>query len=234
MKRNLLISAMALLAGSVIAADASPKEAVSAAAKQLAQAANYSWKTTVVVPEGSRFRPGPTDGKTEKDGFTVVTMSFGDNTTEMVLKGDKGTVKPADEDWQSLSDLEDAGGRDRFLAMMARNFKTPAAQAQELVSGAKDLKEADGVCSGDLTEAGAKSMLRFGPRRGNGPEISNAKGSVKFWVKDGTLSKYEFRVRGTVNFNDNERDIDRTTTVEIKDVGQTKVNVPDAAKQKLS
>ena len=69
---------------------------------------------------------------------------------------------------------------------------------------------------------------------GEGPAISNAKGSVKFWVKDGVLTKYEFKVSGKMDFNGNEIDMDRTSTVEIKDVGTTKVEVPEAAKQKLS
>ena len=57
---------------------------------------------------------------------------------------------------------------------------------------------------------------------------------MKFWIKDGELSKYEFKVQGKVSFNGNERDVDRTTTVEIKDVGTTKVEVPEDAKKKLS
>jgi hypothetical protein len=56
---------------------------------------------------------------------------------------------------------------------------------------------------------------------------------VKFWLKDGVLSKYEFKVTGKVDFNGNEVDVDRATTTEIKDVGTTKVNVPEAAKKKL-
>ena len=75
----------------------------------------------------------------------------------------------------------------------------------------------------------------FGGRGGgNGPEISGAKGSVKFWVKDGMLFKYEIKVQGKVSFNGNDRDIDRTTTIEIKDIGSTKVEVPDDAKKKMS
>jgi hypothetical protein len=57
---------------------------------------------------------------------------------------------------------------------------------------------------------------------------------VKFWVKDGVLSKYEIKVKGTVSFNGNDRDIDRTTTVEIKDIGATKIQVPEGAQKKLS
>ena len=45
--------------------------------------------------------------------------------------------------------------------------------------------------------------------------------------------QYQFHVSGTVSFNGNDRDMDRTTTVEIKDVGTTKIEVPDDAKKKL-
>ena len=73
----------------------------------------------------------------------------------------------------------------------------------------------------------------MGGRRGsNAPEPKNAKGSVKFWVKDGLLAKLELKLQGIINFNGEDRDVNRTTTVEIKDVGTTKVNVP--ASKKLS
>jgi hypothetical protein len=37
-----------------------------------------------------------------------------------------------------------------------------------------------------------------------------------------------------MDFNGNEVDLDRTNTVDIKDVGTTKVEVPEGAKKKLS
>jgi hypothetical protein len=37
-----------------------------------------------------------------------------------------------------------------------------------------------------------------------------------------------------MTFNGNDVEIDRTTTTEIKDVGSTKVEIPDEAKKKLS
>jgi hypothetical protein len=118
-----------------------------------------------------------------------------------------------------------------------RNLKVPAAEVADLVGKAKELNLVEGVYSGDLTEEGAKSLLTFGGGRGGGgnaPEISGAKGSVKFWVKDGMVSKYETKVQGKVSFGGNDREVDRTTTVEIKDVGTTKVDVPEDAKKKLS
>ena len=135
MKKTILFSATALLAGSLLAADSSPKDDVTAAAKKLGEATNYSWKTTVVVPEGSRFRPGPSEGKTEKEGFTHLTLSFGDNTTQAVLKGDKAAIRNQEGGWQSLADLDNAEGPGRFAGRMMRSFKTPAVQAAELAAG---------------------------------------------------------------------------------------------------
>jgi hypothetical protein len=181
----------------------------------------------VVVPESAQFKPGPSEGQTEKDGVTHLTLNFGDNSTQVFMKGDKGAVSNPDGGWEALSDLDSAEGPRRFLGRIVKNFKVPAAQAAELASATKELKKDGDVYSGDMTEDGAKAQFRFGT-------VSNPKGSVKFWVKDGALTKYEFKVTGKVDFNGNEFDVDRTWTTEIKEVGTTKVNVPEEAKKKLS
>ena len=233
MKKQLLIMAVLGVTGSLLAAESSAKDEVVNAAKKLGEKANYSWKTTVVVPESAPFRPGPTEGKTEKEGYTHVKISFGDNTSEVVKKGEKAAFTNRDGDWQTPADAEGEQGPGRFMAGMARNLKAPAEQAVEVAQATKELKKDGDVYSGDLTEEGAKNLMRF-RRGGDGPTISNAKGSAKFWVKDGVLTKYEYKVAGSMNFNGNDMDVDRTSTVEIKDVGNTKVEVPDGAKKKLS
>jgi hypothetical protein len=230
---------MALLAAPLLAADASPKADVKNAAAALGNQTNYSWRTTVEVGNTSRFRPGPTEGKTEKGGYTTLWMSFGDNTNQAVLKGTNGAIKTPDNGWQSLAEAaQDNGGGPNpgmFLARMLQDFKTPANQTADLADKAKELKKEGDAIAGDLTEDGAKALLTFRPRGGGGeaPAISNAKGSVKFWLADGKLVKYQFHVQGTVSFNGNDRDVDRTTIVEIKDVNSTKIEVPDDAKKKL-
>lgn len=223
---------LVLLAGSLVAAEASPKDDVTQAATALGNEANYSWQATVEVPADSQFKPGPTDGKTEKGGYTTLSFSFGDNTTEAVTKGTNGAIK-TDSGWQSLADaMKDNGdggfNPTLFLARRVQNYKVPAVEAASLADAAKELKKDTNSISGDLTEEGAKALLSFRPRggTGGGPTITNPKGSVKFWVKDGKLVKYQFHVQGTVSFNGNDRDIDRTTTVEIKDVNSTKIEVP--------
>jgi hypothetical protein len=237
-----MFSLLALLAGPLLAADSSPKADVKNAAAALGNQTNYSWRTTVEVGSNSRFRPGPTEGKAEKGGYTTLLMSFGDNTNEAVLKGTNGALKTPDNGWQSLAEAakDDGGGGFNptlFLARSLQNFKAPAVQAADLYDQAKDLKKDTNGISGDLTEDGAKALLTFRPPGGNGggegPTVSNAKGSAKFWLKDGNLVKFQFHLQGTVSFNGNDRDVDRTTTVEIKDVNSTKIDVPDEAKKKL-
>jgi len=122
------------------------------------------------------------------------------------------------------------------MAMRLRNFRTPAIEAEDMAGKVKELKKDGDAFAGELTEEGAKDLLRFRGRRAGSdgpPPAKNAKGSVKFWLKDGQLAKYEYKVSGTVTFNGEDRDVERTTTVEIKDVGTTKIEVPAEAKKKL-
>lgn len=235
MKKNLLFSFAAFAAVSVFAADDNPKANVTSAATALGNADNYSWHTTIDAGANARFRPGPTDGKTEKDGYTTVSMTFNDNTTQIVMHGTNAAIKTPDGDWQSAAEaLQDNGGGPNpamFAARMAQNFKKPADQAATLASQATELKAGDTGISGDLTEDAAKGMLTF--RRGGNATVSNPKGSVTFWVTDGKLTKFQTHVTGSVSFNGNDFDVDRTTTTEIKDVGSTKVEVPGDAKKKL-
>jgi hypothetical protein len=232
MKKNLLFSTTALLAGSLMVAYSSPKDDVIKAATALGNETNYTWLATVEVPADAQFKPGPTDGKTEKGGYTTLSFNFGDNTTEAVTKGTNGVIKTEDG-WKTLTEAmkDDGGGGFNptvFLARIVQNYKTPAAEAASLADAAKELKQDANSISGDLTEAGAKAKLAFGQAT-----ITNPKGSVKFWIKEGRLVKYQFHLLGAADFNGNSFDIDRTTTVEIKDVNTTKIDVSDDAKKKL-
>lgn len=239
MKHSVLWSALTLLTASALAAEAGPKEAVKAAAKKLADQPNYSWRTTVESAGGGRFRMGPTEGKAEKGGFVCLSMTRGENTFEAFLKGDKAVVK-TDEGWQTADEMGAGGGGPggnpaRFVARMVQNYKTPAAEIEDLLGKVTDLRLVDSAYVGDLTEEGVKSLMTFGRRPGGeGPAVSNPKGSVKIWLKDGLPAKYEVHVQGTITFNNNDMNVDRSTTTEIKEVGKTKIEVPAEAKQKLS
>lgn len=233
MKRVVVFGVAVVLAGPVLAADPTPKDEVAAAAKQLAEAENYGWTTTVDSAGG--FRPGPTHGKTNKEGLTSLSMTFFDNEIEAVLKGDKGVFTTPDG-WTTIAEAaESEPGQQnpgRFIALMLRNYRVPAADAADLLAHAKELKKQGDAYTAELTEDGVKARLSF--RGGNANVGGSPRGSVTFWIKDGMLVKYEYTVVGTVNFNGNDFDVDRTTTVEIKDVGKTEVEVSEEARKKLS
>ncbi len=237
MKNHLVFSAALLLAGSLIAADSSPKEELTAAAKKLAAADNYSWKVTADFGPNSQFTPGPTEGKTEKNGFTWLSSTFNDNTSVGLSKGTNVVVK-TDDGWKTAAEAGDGGGGFNpatFMSRRLQNLKGPADEVEDLVSKAKEIKKDGDTYSGDLTEEGAKALLSFGfGRRGQQPPAAtDAKGSVKFWLKDGALVKYESKVSGKREFNGDVREIERNATTEIKDVGTTKIEVPEEAKSKL-
>ena len=237
MKKNILFGALLLAAGSLLAADSTPKDDVTAAAKKLADT-SYGWKMTMDLGPNAQFTPGPTEGKAEKDGYTWLSSTFQDNTSIGLAKEKKVVVK-VDDGWKTAEELGDGGGGfdpNVFMARRMQNLKAPAAEIQDLISKTGELKKDGDAISGDLTKEGAESLLAggFGRRGGNRPPPKEAKGSVKFWVKDGEVTKYETKVTGKVEFNGEERDIQRTSTTEIKDVGKTKIEVPDDAKKKLS
>jgi hypothetical protein len=128
-----------------------------------------------------------------------------------------------------------------MLMFMVQNVRTPATMSKDLVSKLDNIQKTDDGFSADLTPDAAKEQLTFRRRRpttnpdANAPQIDvqNPKGAIKFSIKDGSLSKIEIHVTGTVSFNGNDNDVDRTTTIEIKDVGTTKIDLPADAKAKL-
>lgn len=224
-----------------------PKDNLSGAVKKLAEAANYSW-TSTSESTGGRGGPSAISGKTEKDGFTLISSENQDgDKTEAVLKGGKGVVKVEGE-WKTEADLRAAagggggggGGRGGFGARRLLTARTPAAELANLVAKAKEIKADGDALVGELTEEGAKELSTFGrggrrPGADAGgtppPAPKNAKASFKAWVKEGALTKYEVQSSATVTMREEERDISRKTTVEIKDLGSTKVEVTEDAKK---
>lgn len=229
MKRIFLILSFAMAPHAFCAAGADSKNDVKSAAKKLAEKDSYSWTSTA---DGKPdLRMGPLEGKAEKGGFTYCKFTVGDNEIETAFKGTKGAIKRQSE-WESTADLESNNAA--WIARRLQAFKAPPAEAEELADQAKELKAgADGLYSGDLSADGVKELISRWRRNA---EPAGAKGTVKFWVKDGLLTKYEFTLQGKVAGGNDQPDVevDRTTTVVIKEVGATKVSVPEEAKKKLS
>lgn len=249
MKTAFVLSLVSFAAAPLLAAD--PAEEVKAAAQKLADKGTYAWTAKNESPQGERGGGGggggrggsgfgPASGKTEKGGYTYLAWQGRDSKTEAIKKGDKYVVKTGDE-WQTASELEDGGGdnqRARFTGRRVQNFKVPAQEVSELIGKVKNLKKDGDAYTGELSQEALQQMYTFGRRDGSGgtaPDVSKLKGTAKFWIKDGVLSKYQTHVEGSMPFGQDGREIDikRTNTFEITDIGTAKVEVPAEAKKKL-
>ncbi len=234
MKKIVLLLTTALLPATILAADSAQK--VIDAAKQMGEKSNYSWATSMKEGDGSPGKLGTIDGKGDKTGVTFLSFTVGGLPVEVCMKGGKGSAK-ALEGWQSFDDIAQTRGTAAAVVKFLRSYKAPAVESGDLAAKAKELKEEDGLWSGELAPDAAKELLLAATRRREGsdePKATDPKGSVKFWVKDGVLTKYQVKIQGKVTAGDRDTDIDRTTTVEIKEVGTTKIDIASDALQKMS
>src|SRR5208282_4880611 len=224
-----------LAAGGVWAADPALTNQVSDAIAKLKATPNYSWTVTTVTPPDAPFTHPPVKGQTDSAGFARFSTQFGDNSFEVVLKGDK-TVFKGEDGWK----LAVAGGGfspDMLALNLARNG-IPGDEVGRIIKGLNELKALDGgALGGDLSAESATDLFTFGPRRTGAnanpgfPGPKGVKGSAKVWVKDGALVKYQTHLTGTVTFDNNDATLDFTRTTEIQDVGTTKVEIPAEAKK---
>ncbi|MEO6568347.1 MAG: hypothetical protein ABIO94_06250 [Opitutaceae bacterium] len=244
MKSIVVLLAASAIAVSVRAADS--KETVGNAIKALKEKGSYSWSTSMEMA-GGQFPGQTTKGKTDKDGFALLSREGPNGAIQTATKGDKRVTK-MDDGWKTPEEMQAAGGGGRGRGGFGGGFggmqALPADDAEALLKEIKDLKAGDGgLYTAELSEQGAKNRAGFGGRGRGGPaggaggvtppEPKDAKGSVKFWVKDGVLAKYELTTSAKMAFQDQEMDIGRTNTTEISNVGATKVEVPEDAKKKL-
>lgn len=215
-----------------------PADEVKSAVKKLADAENYSWTSNVDVKFGDQeFQIGPTEAKTSKQGPILVSVNLFNTQIEAVVRGEKGAIK-TDGGWMSFAEAtagNEQQNQGRFVTRILQNMKPPGADLQELIAKSPDIQKTDDVYAWTLSEDAAKALFRFGRRAGeNSPAPKNLKGSAKLWIKEGQLVKYEISVSGTVDANGMEVDVDRKSSVEIKNVGSTKVEIPAEAKAKLT
>jgi hypothetical protein len=234
------LSALAAL-GSTTTWAGEAEDKLSDAVKKLADAANYTWTSSTEI-SGAPMRLSPTTGKTEKGGFTHLATEAFDNSIEVVRKGTNGVIKIADEPWKSPSELPEPnfGGGMPDPASMGAMFgrrlmaaRTPSDDIEAALKRMKPLKiESDGI-SGEFTEQGIQEYLKESRRGRRFSEPKNAKGTVRVWIKDGVLVKSVLDTEATMEGPQGEMTMQTITTTEVKDVGTTKVVVPEDAKKKL-
>jgi len=227
MKKELLICTVftALLG----VAQADPAEDLANAGKKLAAAKNYTWASS--SKWGDR-EARVTTGKTGSGGHTHLTIPMGDNSLEVLVRNGHVAFK-GEAGWQ-LASAEAEGEENRrlrFLGRMAANYESPAKRVEEVIAGIQELKAEEGAYRGRLSEETAKNLMSWRGRGGGGeaPAIAGAAGSVVLHVADGMVTKYELTLSGKMTFNDQERDISRTTTIEFSEVGSTSFDIPEEA-----
>jgi len=236
---------------------AGPSDDVAAAVKKLADAPNYSWTTTMEIAN-SQFPAMPSEGVADKFGFSIVTRSFNGNTSQTVRKGEEVVMQNRDGDWVTMEEMRaqfgggnrgggqggqgtqgggNRGGSGRGFGggLFGGGGNLPAVTAAHFATGLKNLKVDGDVITGTASGDEASALLAMpGGRGGQGQGPRYSLVEVKFWVKAGALVKYSVHSVGKFNTPDGEeREMDSTTTTEIKEVGTTKVEVPADAKKKF-
>ncbi len=248
MKLKTIVVSFAVGALALSARAADTTETVVGAIKALKEKGSYSWSTSSEMA-GGQFPGSTATGKTDKDGYILTTRQGQNGEIQSASKGNKRVTK-MDDGWKTPEEMAQGGGGGRGGfgggGFFGGSGAAPADEAEGLLKDIKELKAgAGGVFTAELSEQGAKDRAGFGRggrggRGGGGgggnftpPEPKDAKGSVKFWVKDGVLAKYELVTSAKMTFQGQEMDMGRTTTTEISAVGSTKVDVPEEAKKKL-
>jgi hypothetical protein len=206
---------------------------LTAAAEKLAAATSYAWSQTTSF--GGNFGDRTTTGKKGSGGFLLVTMPGRDQEFQVLSRKGKAAMQ-RDGAWVVPNPDGEEQGPGRWVARMVQNLREPAAEAKELVAKVTELKNESGSFSGKFSEEVAKELMSFrgfGRRGGGGggtpPEVTGAGGSVTFTVADGVLTGYQMTLTGRMNFNGEERDVNRTTKLEFTGIGSTSFDIPEAA-----
>ncbi|HUB26562.1 MAG TPA: serpin family protein [Tepidisphaeraceae bacterium] len=255
MCRRLVFGIGMVLTIGAITASASPKEVVAAAIQKLADSGDYAWRTVdaddaappdadfeTVVPAFSQNPQTQLEGKLQPDGLVAVRVQNGDwivncflENGRMAVQGERGWTS----EYQLLHGQVFMPGAEEAIAH-AEFLLPPAVELRELLKRIPDLRRDGDAFVGNLPEKAAIEMLE-GLKRGqnDGQEwrLAQASASVKFWVTDGALSKYQ--VHWTFDpyicilaFGSAGPDFVYTTT--IASVGKTTVRLPPTARQLLN
>jgi len=200
------------------------------AMERLEQQPSYLWTSEDEVSEETRFNAGPTRGTTVRAGKTHVSISFGPRSTQVVIDGEKAAVTNRDGRWETVWLSDQGYSSAGFSASIARGIQTPVEEVKELVPALISLDEIGGELVGALPADVAKD--RLATRRG-ADAVRDAKGTVRFSISEGLLSRVVVRVEGKLIDDDRVREVWRETTIELTDIGTAKLDLPSGATEAL-
>jgi len=237
MKMLLALGAALVLAGS-------PDEDLDKAAAKAAEMGNYSCTISTKMEGGGGGGggdrgPQAVELQIKADAPWHVKMG----ELEAYKKGEAIAVRDG-ETWKKLGRPErpaegERPDRKAMAAQGLRMVRGPHETLKELKSASfKEVKREDsegGRCySGELTEEALKAFAqrrRGGGGGGGDRPAPKSTGNARIWVNgDGAVTKFEVYIESTFkNREDEDVTTKRTTTVEIRDIGSTKYDVPEAA-----
>jgi hypothetical protein len=253
--RKFILPAFAALFASA-SSHAAPADDVAAAAQRLVEAPNYSWTSTEKTLRRSSVVTKSVKGVTEKDGFTVTktTLKASNTVVEDTIYWGTQIAYLRNGSWKTAEELQAAmGGRSgvtvigsgvansgRGIGVMTITPQTdtqpgagrPAQMVLWILAQVQSVTASGDAFVGDLSYDYIARIMRGNGR--NGPLVvsRSSTGSIKFWIKDGGISKYQTQIKASYEDSDSPL-AERTTTVEIKNVGSTFVAVPAEAKAKF-
>jgi putative heme-binding domain-containing protein len=236
-----IITAIACLSPALCHSETDLQTVVADAIESLRRQPSYSWST--MTETASPFGGGDAvNGQYESSGYAYISLPAAGNRLGFVAKDGQFAVQ-IDENWQTLEHASAQSGGERrgsfgprAIATLIRNYKLPAAQADELLTKTADLRQEGNAITGRLDSAVARAILSSagpgGGRRGRtGSALNDVGGEVTFWTDKGMLTRFSISLTGSFRFRDNTIPLDRTITTTLTDIGTTKVEVPLDAKE---
>lgn len=132
-----------------------------------------------------------------------------------------------------------SGGRDQEERRPYSNLQLALSHPHEelgvIVCSHQELRVDGDIVTGTLTELGAQLLLV----RDGQDQITplRAAGTFKLWLRGGLVARYLVRLEGTLSIDtsrgNREVSVHQVTDTVIKDVGKTRFDIPDEARQKL-
>lgn len=202
-------------------------------AKKSAAMESYTFKTETKAGKGKN-QPGAAEARVQKDQ----PMAFKIGTSEGFKKAGAIVYKDGEE-WKRLEKPQKGEKKQQPAAAGISGVKLPHEELEAFEKNFEKLEKAAEkdnnltVWSGPLTATAAHTLVSTGAKN-EGKSNSTYTGTAKVWVNDqGLIVKYQINahMKGETKKGPVEADI--VKTVELTDIGNTKVEVPEGAKKLL-
>jgi hypothetical protein len=255
--RKFIIPAFAALLTSA-SSHAAPADDLAVAAQRLADAPNYSWTSKEKTLRRSISVTTSVQGVTERDGFTVTkkttSATSGPDYVENTVYWGTQIAYLRNGSWKTAEELQAAAGGRSGVTVVGTGVANsgrgvgamtvtpqndsqpstgrPAQMVLWILAQVNSVTASGDALVADLSHDYIARVMRGNGRNGPLAVSPRSTGSAKFWIKDGAIAGYQTHIKAS--YEDSDVPLaERTTTVEIKNVGSTVVAVPAEAKAKF-